>query len=267
MTTLEWDKVGERIYQTGLDRGVLYLQSGVVVPWNGLTSMEDAPDSDLKSYYLDGIKYYEKASPGDFVGKLKAFTYPDEFDAVMGITESAVGSGLFLHEQPPSRFNLSYRTRIGNDVNGTDNGYKIHLLYNLLAVPESSTFDSLKNSPTVSEFGWSLTGTPPKLTGHRPTCHISIDSTKCSSEDLSALEDLLYGTSETDPSFPAIEDVLSIFAVFGPLYITDNGDGTWTADDPTDSYITMLDSNTFQIENADATFLDANTYDISDTNV
>lgn len=262
MTVLEWDKIGERLYQTGVDRGVLYLKDGTVVPWNGLTSVEDNTNFDLNSYYLDGIKILDHVTPGDFVGKLSAFTYPDEFDQVLGIVP--VVMGLSLHEQPPKSFHLSYRTRIGNDLDD-DYGYKIHLLYNLVAVPDSHKFESRKNQNDPGEFSWLLTGTPPTIMGHRPTVHISIDSTSTMADLVQEIEDILYGSSTTAPRFPTIDELQDLFLQWDKLYIIDNGDGTWTAQDPTDQYITMTGPTVFQINGADVTYLDADTYQISDT--
>lgn len=210
MTALAWDQISERIYQTGVDHGVLYLHDGIVVPWNGLISVEESSNSDLKSFYLDGVKYLENLTPGDFLGKLKAFTYPDEFDAVNGIT--TLDSGLSYHEQPPKSFNLSYRTKIGNDVDGTEHGYKIHILYNLLAVPDSQGYNTLQDSDVSPvEFSWSLTGTPVKPSGLRPTVHISIDSRVTPSNILSIIEDILYGTDTTEPSLLSIDDIDDYF--------------------------------------------------------
>jgi hypothetical protein len=265
MATLTWDEVGERGYQTGVDRGVLYLHDGTVVPWNGLTGIEEGSNSELKSFYLDGVKYLENLSPGDFIGKLKAFTYPEEFDSVNGI--ASVAPGLSYYEQPPKSFNLSYRTRVGNDLDGTDHGYKIHVLYNLLANPESHSFGSLGGSVEPIEFSWNLTGTPPKITGTRPTVHLSIDSRTASPDVLKLIEDTLYGTATTNPSLPPITEIGEIFGYRGGLLIIDHGDGTWTAIDDSDTYITMLDDTTFQIDGADATYLDPETYTISSTNV
>src|SRR4051812_31344056 len=157
MTVLEWDKVGERFYQTGVDRGVLYLKDGRVAPWNGLTSVEDGTNSEVKSYYLDGIKILDHVTPGDYNGKISAITYPDEFDEVLGI--SKFGPGLSVYEQPTKIFDLSYRTKIGNDQT-EDYGYKIHLLYNLQATSDSQKFDSLQGQANASEFSWSFTGRP-----------------------------------------------------------------------------------------------------------
>lgn len=265
MATLVWDQVGERIYQTGVDRGVLYLHDGRVAVWNGLTGIEEASDSELKSYYLDGVKYLETLIPGDFSGKLKAFTYPDEFDSVNGIEIGFLGFGIY--NQPAKSFNLSYRTKIGNDMSGLEHGYKIHVLYNVFAVPDSYGFDTSSDSAVQPiEFGWTLSGIPEKLVGFRPIVHVSIDSTKLDPVDLKILEDILYGTNTQDPRLPPLEELAEYFGYLGALIIIDYGNGIWAAVDETDTYITMIDSTTFQIENADATYLDADTYEISSTN-
>jgi hypothetical protein len=265
MTAIVWDKVGERIYQTGVDRGVLYLHDGTVVPWNGLLSLEESSNPELKSFFLDGVKYLENLIPGDFLGKLKAFTYPDEFDQVNGIVNPA--PGLAYYEQPAKSFNLSYRTKIGNDIEGLEFGYKIHILYNIIADPEALGFRTVQDSDLRPiELGWSLTGTPPRVDKLRPTVHISMDSTKTPPVVWKILEDKLYGTDTTDPYLPPILEINKIFGYLGALIIVDNGDGTWMAIDESDAYITMIDSTTFQIDNADATYLDTDTYEISSTN-
>lgn len=262
MTPLEWDAIGERVFQTGVDRGVLYLNSGSAVPWNGITGMEEGSNSDLKSFYMDGIKFLEKVSPGEFLGKLKAITYPDEFDEMLGIVST---SGLSFHEQPPKSFSLSYRTKIGNDVDGDAHGYKIHLLYNLVAIPDARGFESQNQVTSPVEFSWSLTGTPPSMLRHRPTIHMSIDSTETSESVLDYVERILYGTESTDPRLPSIEELESIFGEYSALIITDHHDGIWDANDTHDYYLTMDDSTTFRLTNVDAVYLDPYTYEIRDT--
>jgi hypothetical protein len=260
---LLWDETGKRYYQTGLDRGVLYLTDGRVVPWNGLTSVEENGTTELKQYYLDGVKHLQRLVPGDFLGRLKAFTYPDEFNAVNGIAD--VAPGLSFHDQKPQSFSLSYRTRIGNDLDGTDHGYKIHILYNVVAAPDTFAYETFKDSAQPSEFGWVLSGTPSAVTGHRPTVHISIDSRTTDPSTLEILENFLYGSDVSAPRLPPIDEVAQLFGALGALIIIDNGDGTWTAVDSSDDYITMLDASTFQIDDADATYLDLSTYTISTT--
>jgi len=198
MTALAWDTIGERIYQTGIDRGVLYLEDGSAVPWNGLTGVEEDSTSDVKSYYLEGVKFLENFIPGDFEGKLKALTYPEEFDLVSGIAD--VSPGFNVYDQPARSFNLAYRTKIGNDLS-QDFGYKIHILYNVIANPDTVSYDTLDDSGvSPTEFGWSLSGTPTKLVGYRPTVHISIDSTLTPPDVLQVLEDQLYGTETRSSS-------------------------------------------------------------------
>lgn len=265
MTVVEWDKSGDRIYQTGVDHGVLYLKDGRVVPWNGLTSVDDGSNADLKSYYLDGIKILDHVTPGDFVGKISAFTYPDEFEEVIGAPDLA--PGLTFYEQRSKSFNLSWRTRIGNDLD-ENYGYKIHLLYNVLAIPDSHSFESIQERINAPEFSWALSGTPPigTIDGIRPTAHVSIDSTKIQVDILEYIEDVLYGTVTTDPRFPSIGEIKSLIDHFEDLDIIDNGDGTWQAVDWNNDYITMIDATTFQIDGADAIYPEMDTYRIEDTN-
>ncbi len=206
MTALEWDKTAERIFQTGIDRGVLSLQDGTVVPWNGLTSFEDTTTKETVINYIDGMKYLEYNSPGDFSGKIHAFTYPPDFDKVNGIIKPI--SGLRIHDQPSE---LSYRTIIGNDIGGVDFAYVLNLLYNVLANPDNTQYTTLGDVVTPEEFSWTLSAKP--VIGAypwRPSSHLSIDSREISSDLLQQIEDILYGTDESDPQFPTIEEILTL---------------------------------------------------------
>ena len=265
MTSLVWDETGEKKFQTGVDRGVLYLHDGTVAVWNGLVEVEEESESELKSFWLDGVKYLETLLPGDFTGTLTAFTYPDEFDQVNGL--ASISAGFSLYNQPAKSFNLAYRTIIGDDVDA-ERGYKIHILYNVIANPDSQTFETYTDSGVQPvEFSWALSGTPSKIPGYRPTVHISIDSTKTPPDLMNILEDILYGTDISEPYLPPIIEMAEYFGYLGSLIIVDHGDGTWSAIDGLDTYVDMLDSTTFQIEDADATYLDPETYEISTTNV
>lgn len=260
MTALTWDQIGERYYRTGLDRGVLYLQDGTAIAWNGLTGLDESPNRESKSFYLDGIKYLEHQVPSEFVGKLKAITYPDEFEQCMGV--ASLAPGLRVHDQPGHFFSLTYRVRLGNDVAGSDLGYEIHILYNLLAIQDpiaNATMNAGGDSPI--EFAWSLTSVPNALSGFRPTTHISFRSTDLDPEVLTALEDALYGTASADPALPSFDDILEILDIHGVLRIIDNGDGTWTA---IGDEVTVV-AGEFTIEPIDATYLDAGTYEIETT--
>jgi len=266
MAVLTWDEVEDRIYHSGVDHAVLYLNDGVVVPWNGIIAIEESSSSELKAFFLDGVKYLENLSPGDFIGKLKVFTYPEEFDQVNGIGN--VAPGFDVYEQPPKSFSLSYRTQIGNPIEGTDYAYKIHILYNLLANPDAYSHETETDSALQPvEFSWSLTGTPQKLTKFRPTVHVTIDSRDTPPEILALLEAKLYGTDTTGPSLPPLSEIGEYFGYRGALLIVDHGDGTWSAIDESDTYINMVDETTFEINGADATYLDADTYEVSSTNI
>lgn len=259
MAELVWDQVGERMYQTGIDRGVLYLPDGSGVPWNGLVSVTEIFSREVKAFYLDGVKYLENHTPGDFSADLKAFTYPDEFDAINGIVED---DGVFYHDQRITSFGLSYRTKIGNDVSGTDHGYKLHILYNLRANPSDASYESIGERADPLVFNWRLSGVPVSTLNHKPTCHISIDSTKIDPVLLSVFEAKLYGTEDTDPELPPLYELVTI----EDLTIVDNADGTWTAIGP-EELITMVDSTTFEISGANAEYLDADTYEISSSEI
>lgn len=263
MARLQWDKVGDRRYEAGVDRGVLYAPSGVIVPWNGLTGVDMQASAEVQTAYLDGVKYLSRAMPGEFAATLKAFTYPEEFELLIGVEE--VLDGLSYHEQMPKTFSLSYRTRVGNDVDGPDHGYKLHILYNVLATPSAAQFQTLGDQVQPMEFSWDLTAIPVVVPGYRPTVHVVIDSTKTDPVRLAAIEELLYGFPGSYPRLPSIVELTETFANFNSLIVTDNGDGTWTAVDLSNTYITMLDEGTFQIANADATFIASDKYTLSTT--
>jgi hypothetical protein len=208
MSVLEWDKVGDRRYQTGVDRGVLFPPNSPAVPWNGLTSVQENVSREVKSYYLDGVKFLDHHVPGSYSATLSAFTYPDELDKLLGMAEYA--PGIFLHDQRIKLFHLSYRTLIGNDVDGTDHGYKVHIVYNILAVPSDKAINTISDQVAVDPFEWTLSGTPNLMFGVRPTAHISLDSRLITPEALELVENLLYGTDDVDPSLPLLTDLLAL---------------------------------------------------------
>lgn len=265
MTALKWDEPDEREFQIGVDRGVLYPSDGPGVAWNGLTGIEESADTELKSYYLDGVKFLENLFPGDYQGKMTAFTYPEEFERIQGM--GSMDPGFYFHDQPAKSFGLSYRTRIGNAIEGADFSYRVHLLYNVFANPDAIGFTTLEDSNvTPVQFSWSLTGTPPKMKApFRPTVHVSLDLTETDPDTLHSIETILYGTEDADPRQPSIDELAQFFGYLGALIIVDHGDGTWSAIDSSDTYISMLDPTTFQIANADATYLDEDMYTVSST--
>lgn len=213
MTEIQWDEVGARRFETGVERGVLYLPDGSAVPWNGLTAVSENTEREVKSYYIDGIKYLDHQVADAYSAKLEAFTYPDEFEDVLGVSQFE--PGVFLHDQPGKTFGLSYRTKVGNDLLGADYGYKLHILYNLTASASAPTMSTLSESVGVSTFSWALTAVPPAMTGARPTAHISLHSLAIDPDLLSQIEDLLYGTPTTAPAQP---DLVSLLALVEGFY-------------------------------------------------
>ena len=209
MTALVWDEAGEKWYETGVDHGVLYVHGDpmVAIPWNGLVSVTDGRTNEVKSYYSDGQKYLDHQVLGAFKGKLQAFTYPSELDALTGLPEFE--AGVILHDQAVSAFSMSYRTKVGNDLD-SDAGYKINLLYNVLASPSDVVYTSIGSTVTPQVFEFGLTAVPSLAVGIRPTAHISLDSRTIDADLLSDLEDLIYGTVSTDPELPDLVTLLEL---------------------------------------------------------
>ncbi len=258
MTTLVWDEVGARVYENGVSHGVFYGSDNKGVPWNGLTSVEEIINDSVEPLYFDGFKYGDLVVSGDFQGKMKAFTYPDEFLNYEGLVEWL--PGFRLSDQPKSRFGLSYRTGVSDDL-GTE-GYKIHLLYNVLAVPSSKVYNTLSLDVEPTDFEWDISAIPEDIDKFRPTAHVVLDSRKIDPYLLADIERILYGTAETDALLPDLNGFITYVQKWGRLIITDNGDGTWTAYSPVDGVIEMLDAETFEITSDTAVYLDADTYTI-----
>lgn len=262
MTKLLWDQVGYRFYETGIDHGVLYLEDGSAVPWNGLVSVQEVFGDDTTTpYYVDGIKFNDSQTTGDFAATLKAITFPEEFQAYEGIYESS--TGLYVDGQANKLFNLSYRTLIGSDMDG-DAGYKIHILYGLIAIPEPPTYTTIAEKPSILQFSWKLVGTPQDADRFRPTSHVIVDSRYTNPYLLAPIEEMLYGSDAKDALLPTLSDLVYYVDQWDLIEITDNHDGTWGAVGP-DEMVVLLDDTTFQISNIDVEWLDTNTYKIKTT--
>lgn len=215
MTVLTWDGVGERLYETGVDRGVLYPtvvgMYGDGIAWNGLTAVTESPSgAEPTALYADNIKYLNLVSVEEFGGTIEAFTYPDEFLECDGTASPA--SGVAIGQQNRKLFGLCYRSRVGNDAEATDYGYKIHLVYGALASPSEKAFNTINDTPEAITFSWEFTTTPVSVPGLKPTALLTIDSTKVSSGDLADLEEILYGTVGTDARLPLPDEVVALFA-------------------------------------------------------
>jgi len=216
MAVLTWDQVGERVYETGVDHGVLYVPDVTGVydtgfSWNGLVSVQETPTgAEPNAQYADNIKYLNLISAEEFGATLEAFTYPPEFNQFDGVATPE--PGVYVGQQARKLFGLSYRTRIGNDLEGDDYGYKLHLVYGCQATPSEKAFNTVNDSPEAITFSWEISTTPAPVTGLRPTSIITIDSTVAAPLDLTALETLLYGAVATDPALPTPDEVIAIFA-------------------------------------------------------
>lgn len=207
MTALEWDMIGERFFETGINRGVLFTSDGDAYVWNGLTTVTENTEREVKSYYMDGIKYLDHHVPGSYAAKLEAFTYPEILDDLTGTMRYA--PGVYLHDQRAQVFHLSYRTGVGNDLNA-ELGYKLHLVYNVMAIPSGAALGTIGDNVEPGQFSWDLSGTPPVMFGARPTSHIHLDSRSISPELLTTLESVLYGTEDDDPTLPSMVDLLTL---------------------------------------------------------
>lgn len=225
MTRLSWGNAGDRHYEAGVDRGVLYVTGKDGVAWNGLISISEAPSGgDPTPYYLDGIKYLNASSAEEFVATLKAFFSPLEFDACDGTI--AIHPGLFVTQQPRKSFGLCYRTKVGNDVDGVDHGYKLHFVYGALAAPSSRDNVSLNKSVSPIEFSWNITTTPPSIGMYRSTSHFVIDSTQVSSRRLAYLEDILYGLDNVVSRLISPNDLITLLGepIEFEIVILENGE-------------------------------------------
>ena len=215
MSTLVWDQTGQRVYETGVDHGVLYIpdQFGAYVQgfaWNGLTTVTESPSgAEANAQYADNIKYLNLYSAEEFGATIEAFTYPDEFAPFDGL--GVPTPGVTVGQQARRAFGLSYRSKMGNDLEGDDYGYKLHLIYGATASPSEKAYATINDSPEAIAFSWEIATVPVNVTDFKPTSLITINSTEVSAADLAQLEALLYGTAGTDPSLPLPDSVLSIF--------------------------------------------------------
>lgn len=264
MPQLVWDKVGQRTYESGLDRGVLYrTDTGEVFPWNGLTSVVEKLTRSSSDNFFDGAKISESVTIGSFAATVSAITYPDVVVELEGTTP--LRNGVFLGQQHPGMFAMSYRTKVGNDVDGDTSHYKIHVIYNVMLKPSDRTYASANDDPSLVEFEWELTTVPVKIDGYLAAAHITIDTKKVDSKLLKKIERYLYGDGAADASLIPMNDLVQMLLEWFIIKITDNGDGTWMAETDYDGYIIPLVDQMFEINHANVIFIDDDTYQISDT--
>ena len=214
MSKIVWDQTGERLYETGVKRGVLYVQdSGGTYPkgvaWNGLTAVTESPSgAEATPLYADDIKYLNLMSTEELGGTIEAYTYPDEFAECDG--SASIATGVYIGQQPRKTFGMCYTTTVGNDVDSNAHGYKLHLIYGALASPSEKAYSTINDSPEAITFSWEFSTTPVNVTGFKPTANIVIDSTKVASEKMTALEKILYGDTEAEPRLPLPDEVAQV---------------------------------------------------------
>ena len=216
MSKLVWDQTGERLYETGVKKGVLYVQdSGGTYPkgvvWNGLTTVTESPSgAEATPLYADDIKYLNLMSTEELGGTIEAYTYPDEFAECDG--SASIATRVLIGQQPRKTFGMAYTTTLGNDVDSNAHGYKLHLIYGALASPSEKSYSTINDSPEAITFSWEFSTTPVNVAGFKPTANIVIDSTKATPEKLTALEKILYGDTETEARLPLPDEVASIMS-------------------------------------------------------
>lgn len=211
---IEWDKVGERKYETGVDRGVIYPQTadgtyGTGAAWNGLTEVSEKPSgAEPTPLYANNKKYLELLSTEDFAGSIGAYMYPDEFGECNG--EKEIAPGVYATQQARKPFGFAYRNLIGNDTEKTKHGYKLHIVYNATTRPSEKTNSTVNKDPEASTMSWEFSTTPVECEGIDPTAHIVIDSTKIDADKLKAIEDILYGTADKEATLPLISELVEL---------------------------------------------------------
>lgn len=261
MTRLSWGTPSERIYEDGVDRGVLYVD-GVGYVWNGLTSVAETPSGgEHRSYYLDGLKHINLMSNEEYEATINAVSCPPQFGECDGT--KSIYQGLFATQQRRKSFGFSYRTMINDGVT-TDSGYKLHLVFNALAAASDKNRNTRSDSSELSSLSWYIQATPPLSTGlgYKPTAHFIVDSRITPGVILTQLEDILYGNDSTDARFPTQLEILNLFEVYATVQVTDNGDGTFTVTGPDDVVIDNGDG-TFTIDWPSAVMVDTNMYTLS----
>ena len=221
MSKIIWDEEGTRFYETGVKHGVLYPKTGengayaTGVPWNGLTAVTESPSgAEATALYADDIKYLNLLSAEEFGATIEAYTYPDDFAQCDG--SASIANGVTIGQQTRKPFGLAYTTTIGNDTDGNDKGYKIHLIYNALAAPSERAYATINDSPEAITFSWEVTTTPVDAgDGFKKTACLTIDSTKVDPTKLAALEAKLYGDASNEATLPSPSEVATIFSTAG----------------------------------------------------
>lgn len=214
MSKIVWDAIGDHTFETGVRNGVLYLQGAegtynTGVAWNGLTSVSESPEgAEPTDLYADDIKYLTLMSAENFKATIEAYTYPVEFEECDG--SATIATGVVIGQQPRKPFGLCYRTTIGNDTDGNEHGYKLHIVYGCQASPSEKQYSTINDSPDAITFSWEVSTTPVNVNGKKPTATLIIDSTKADKAKLTALEAILYGSEQAEPRLPMPDEIATL---------------------------------------------------------
>ena len=214
MSKIVWDAIGEHTFETGVRNGVLYLKDAEGaynngVAWNGLTSVSESPEgAEATDLYADDIKYLSLMSAENFKATIEAYTYPVEFEECDG--SATIAKGVVIGQQSRKPFGLCYRTSIGNDTDGNEHGYKLHIVYGCQASPSEKQYSTINDSPDAVTFSWEVSTTPVNVNGKKPTATLTIDSTKADKAKLTALEAILYGAESTEPRLPLPDEIATL---------------------------------------------------------
>lgn len=262
--TLTWHDPGTKVFETGIDRGALYLLDGRVIPWNGLVSVNENLGQETSPVFFDGVKLSEIQSSSGFSASVSAITYPDELDELCG--GLSIRRGVHLWDQPSQSFGFTYRTIVGNDLDGVDAGHKIHFVYNISAAMSDRTYTTISDDVELTEFEWEFVAVPEQVDAYRPSTHLVMDTTKASPELVEIIQNYIWGTPSSPPVLPPLNVLVAL--ILGQnnfINIVDNGDGTWTASTDAVGYINDLGGGVFEIQEANISPVSLTEYIISPT--
>lgn len=264
MARIVWDNIGDKNYEYGIDRVVLYANGQSGVAWPGLVTIGEQPSGGgVDTYYIDGVMRLQVPREEDYEATLNAIHYPPQFSQCLGIGQISDYAGLFVAQQARKPFGLCYRTNIGN-VSDPSSGYKLHLVYNAYAEPSDRNFNTVSDKPSPSGFSWKVTAGPAYLTGFKGSSHYILDSRTVPPSVLASIEDILYGTPAVAAHLPTPEDIATVYKTAFGIVVVDHGDGTFTVTGP-DVALHMLTPTEFEIVSTSAVPIDADSYTLSTT--
>ena len=262
---LSWAQLSERFYETGIDRGVLFVEGQNGVSWSGITEVTESPSGGQAiPYYLDGIKFLNRAEQEEFAGSISAFYSPPEFDECDGSVEP--NYGVSLKQQGRKSFSFSFRTKVINAENPAIQHYKIHIIYNAVALPADHSYVTLSADTDLEPLSWKIVTQPLPFPELLPTAHITIDTSKADPAIVDLIEDFLYGTTTTPSVLPSPSDVFDLFGGIAAyqLIVTDLGSGLFDISGP-DDHVTLVATDTYTITGDGVTPFDAEVATISST--